>query len=414
MLAHHKYLFVLACGVMGGMAAVAGMNYLVDPYGIYSLIDGDRPFSKKPAAATKGPMVKAYQLEQTNARTLVLGNSRAEVGFDPLDLVWPQESRPIYNAALPGAGPRTALLYLQHALTSIHPDTIVMGVDFMDFLVTPQAPMWTNSQPSELESRLRTTLDGNPNPYRQQQRLRDIAATIFSLDALLDSIQTIAARDDPFTANLTSRGFNPMKDYIRIARKEGYRAIFLQRDRENVKAYLKRPHTLYLENSTTSPPLEDMKRIVALCKKNNIQLKLVIYPYHARLLEIINATGHWDAFDQWKLALARIAQESEPRLITLWDFSGYNAYTMEPVPNERDEQTQWYWEAGHFKKELGSVVLGKVFSMRHSAEDAGAAIGSVVTLETLPRHLEDIRRQRKIYWQRFPLDVTEIRSMVKK
>lgn len=416
MLAPRKFLFALTCGIFSGMVVVAGINYLVDPYGIYNLTDSDQLRSKKPTAATKGPMVKAYQLERTNARTLVLGNSRAEVGFDPLDPVWPQENRPIYNAALPGTGPRTALLYLQHALTSFHPDTIVIGVDFMDFLAAPKAPMMTNLPPSELESRLRTTLDGNPNPYRPQQQLRDIAATIFSLDALLDSIQTIAARNDPFAVDLTPRGFNPMKDYIRIAREEGYRAIFLQRDEENIKAYLKRPHSIYLENSTTTPPLEDIRHIIALCKKNNIRLKLVIYPYHARLLEIIDATGHWDAFEQWKMALARIVQEAEPSFVTLWDFSGYNTYTMESVPSKRDMQTQtkWYWEAGHFKKELGSVILGRMFSTRYSAEDAANPFGSVVTLEMLPHHLENIRRQRNIYWQRFPADVTVIRSMVRK
>ncbi|MHB1233244.1 MAG: hypothetical protein ACYCZQ_11795 [Burkholderiales bacterium] len=415
-----KYLLALASGILGITAVGASVNYVVDPYGIYSKASIGSPRANKPTADTKGPMVKAYQIEHANAHTLILGNSRAEIGFDPEDSAWPPATRPVYNAALPGTGPHVSLLYLQHALTITHLNTILMGVDFMDFLVEPKAPLIQPETPrlSELESRLRVTADGKPNPYRQQQRLRDIAATLFSLNALLDSMQTFFARNDSYAENLTSLGFNPLKDYVLIAKKEGYHSIFLQRDQENIKAYLKQPHAIYLGNTTTSPPIEDMKHIIALCRANHIQLKLVIYPYHARLLEIIHDTGHWLAFEQWKGALTRMTSEDAtqhpgPNLVTLWDFSGYNFYTMEPVPQKHDlhTQTKWYWEGGHFKSELGSVMLNKIFNAGQYASDKDASFGVILTPDNLLDHLENVRHQRDIYRTRYPFDFAEIQAM---
>ena len=43
--------------------------------------------------------------------------------------------------------------------------------------------------------------------------------------------------------------------------------------------------------------------------------------------------------------------------------------------------TQWYWEAGHFKKALGDVVLSQVLSTDKSASDR--EFGTLLTLETL-------------------------------
>jgi len=418
-----KYLLGLTSGILGLIAVAAGVNYWVDPYGIYRSPPTEGTRGNKPTAASKGPLVKAYQIERAQARTLVLGNSRAEIGFDPEDSAWPAEAQPVYNAALPGTWTDVSLLYLQNALVATRPSTVILGVDFPDFLVAPdeRPALKKASSNSELEARLRVDADGNPNPDRPRQRLRDTAATVFSLDAIIDSVRTVAARNNPYSENLTARGFNPMRDYVLIARNDGYRSMFLQKDQANIKAYLKRPRAIYRLNSATSTPLEHLQHIIAVCREHNIQLKLVIYPYHARLLEIISATGHWSAFEQWKGALARIVDEDAAAhagatLVTLWDFSGYNTFTTEPVPAPHDlrTQTNWFWEAGHFKSELGNVVLKTMFRVAHRAPAEGAEIGAVLSPENLAARIANTRRERELYLTQYPSEVAEIQELVRR
>ena len=128
------------------LLVVAAINVVVDPYGIFRLVDRPGLNSVKPTAASRGPMAKAYQVLRVQPKTLILGNSRAEVGLDPNHPAWPQTARPVYNAALPGTGTATSLRYLQHVLAATagnptaQPTLVLWGVDFMDFLTDPAQP----------------------------------------------------------------------------------------------------------------------------------------------------------------------------------------------------------------------------------------------------------------------------------
>ena len=46
--------------------------------------------------------------------------------------------------------------------------------------------------------------------------------------------------DDPYSTALTPAGFSPKWDYVRVARRDGYHALF-KRDQENAVSYLSGP-----------------------------------------------------------------------------------------------------------------------------------------------------------------------------
>jgi hypothetical protein len=47
----------------------------------------------------------------------------------------------------------------------------------------------------------------------------------------------------------------------------------------------------------------------------------------------------------------------------IWDFATFSPYATLPVPDTaNDEAAHWYWEAGHFKKELGDVMLATMLA----------------------------------------------------
>jgi hypothetical protein len=171
-----------------------------------------------------------------------------------------------------------------------------------------------------------------------------------------------------------------MRDYQKIAQDEGYWALFRQRDLENIKAYLRRSTRLVDENTLSSPALDDMKRVMELCARNNITLHMVTYPYHAHLLEIIRMTGHWPAFENWVREISTITATSlgpsGNSHVSLWLFSGFTELSTEPVPDKSDRKAKmhWYWEAGHFKKELGDLMLDRILDTGKEMPDFGTRL----------------------------------------
>jgi E3 ubiquitin-protein ligase DOA10 len=97
-------------------------------------------------------------------------------------------------------------------------------------------------------------------------------------------------------------------------------------------------------------------------------------------------TNLWPLFNQWKSLVVNelINMNQYSTQIELYDYSGYSLYHCERIPPMGDllSTTQWYWEAGHFKKELGDIILeevlrsnetilSKVMSMNYSQTSFG-------------------------------------------
>lgn len=362
------------------IAAAAALNVAVDPYRLWR----DDAGTAKPKAGPNSVVGKAYAVARAAPGALILGNSRAEVGFDPQHAAWPASARPVYNLALPGTGVGTSLDYLRHALAAprARVRTVVLGLDVQDYLVDAKAPVAAEYPDTRLIGA------ASAPGARELRRLRDYGQATLTVGALLDSVATLAARGDAHAADLDAQGFNPMRDYVKAAADEGYRKLFDQKNLANSRAWLRRPAALDRAEGREGAPLADLRQIIALCDERGVDLRLAIYPYHAHLLEIVDATGHWEAFEQWKRRVAAIAAETG---VPLWDFAGYDERTGEDVPARGDRRTamRWYWEAGHFKKELGDLVLARVlgdggdgapadeFGVRLTPADVEARIAAV-------------------------------------
>lgn len=397
------------------LAGVAAVNAVVDPYGVVRLVDKPGFNQIKPAAGAHGAVSKAYQMLRVRPRTLLLGNSRAEVGLDPAHPAL--SARPVYNAALPGTGTQTSLRYLQHLLaeTSAHPQAppmvVIWGIDFMDFLTDPelQDPV---PLPKAEEDRLRKP--GTADHARWQQQTRDYLTATLTLSALLDTALTLASQQDVYAAHVDPMGFNPMRDYLPISAAEGYWSLFRQRDYENVKAYMRRPNRIFDASGATSSALNDLRELVRLCRQHGIALHLYTYPYHAHLLEIIRLTGHWSALEDWKRTLAQLlldeAQSSGRPAFELWDFSTFNTFTTEPVPlqGDRTSRMRWYWEAGHFKSELGNLMLDRMVGESQSSADMGVRLSPA----NVQAHIEEQRALGAQYRVANPGDVQAVESLL--
>lgn len=397
------------------LALTAGINLIVDPYGLFRLVDSPGFNQIKPMAGRHGPMVKAYQVLRIRPHGIILGNSRAEVGFDPAYPAWTPDVRPVYNLALPGTGTHTSLMYLRHVLEDQKtnpPKVVVWGIDFMDFLVDAKKSE-SPRKASEKDSRLLANEDGTRNPIRRLQIAKDYAASTFTLSALSDSVSTLFAQHQSYPEDLTSLGSNPLRNYVKLTADEGAWAVFRQKDLANTQSFLRRPKYIFGENDASSPPLDDLRHVLRLCHEHGIRLYLVIYPYHAHLLEIFRLTGHWPSFEAWKRAVLNIVQEeavaSSSPPVPLWDFSQFNPYTEEPIPSQGDRKAtmKWYWEAGHFKRELGHLVLDRIFG-RSSAQEG---FGSLLTPTNIEGQLASVRNGELKYRSGYSSDVSSLEAL---
>jgi len=384
-------------------------NYVIDPYGIYRQFSFEGINSEKPRASTQIRMAKAYGIKLIKPKAVALGNSRVDIGLDPLYSAWPEDGQPVYNLGIPGSTIYASLRYLQHALSVHKISHVVMGLDFMDFPISPD--MIYETKPEEFEQWLNRNNNELRNVFPYRQFFKAGATTLFSLAALTDSVRTVI---DQHGENITVNGFNPLEEYNGHVRKEGHYAIFLHRDRENMRNYKKKPNNLFLLNTHSSPHFDHFREIIRICKANRIRLYLYIHPFHVRLNETIRIAGLWPLFEQWKRELAKIIrQESDIDFhVPLWDFSGYNSVTAEPVPKAGDTATKmkWYWEAGHYKKETGNRILDRIFGIQ-TDDEVFNDFGQMIDTENIGEHLEIINRNRLKFLAEHPDVVSDISKL---
>lgn len=392
---------------------VAVFNLVIDPYGIFRQVDRPGFNAIKPTATTRGGMAKATGVLRERPAGLVLGNSRAEVGFDPHHAGWPTAARPVFNLSIAGTGPVTTLRYFKHALASGRaPDTVVWGIDFMDFLVDPRSTRTEYEIPAEDVRLLQSHQDLHSTPYLRQ-RLKDVLESTLTLRAVTDSIQTLMAQSNRFAMDQTPLGFNPMHDYQKLAADQGYWTIFRQKDLTYVQSFLARPKSIFDARGNTSPDLEATRAILRLCREHGIKLRLVIYPYHAHFQQAFRMAGQWPAFEGWKRGMVRLvadeARASNQAAFQIWDFSGFNAWTSEIVPARGDRKTkmQWYWEAGHFKRELGDLVLNQVWDPAIRSSD----LGTIIDETNVESHILKVRAQELTYRQLHPTVISALEAI---
>jgi hypothetical protein len=337
--------------------------------------------------------IKAIVGTRFHPSALILGNSRAEVGFDPLHRAFATRSLRAFNAAVPGSDMDYTLASFRRLMPTN--EVAVVGVDFLDFLYSP--PEAGSSSPV----------------FRDSIATRALA--LFSTTALLDSLRTLAIQRERHPASLRSDGFNPLLDYRDLVANDGYAMLFRQRAFESARSLARQPHELYAGGAGTSPALSDLRALLQAAAANRTQMHLVIYPYHLLYLLQLDDAGLWPLFEQWKRDLTESAASarSQGARVTVWDFGCAHRLTAEPIPDEGDRKTEmrWYWEAGHFKKELGDLVLDRAFGEALPAEAIDFGIDLVpATVET---RIAECRVSLAAMRQRFPALAHEASRLAK-
>lgn len=397
------------------LITTTGFNYLVDPYGLFATPRISGFNEKKPTANTRVRIVKPYQVTRIQPHALIVGNSRPEMGLDPTHVCWSAEKRPVYSLTTPGASVYMQVRQTQHALSTTPAKLVIVGVDFLDFLVVPENhddPYQWPPSVREFEHRLSITATGQDNDAYWWQSIKDYMTTALSLDTLEDSLLTITAQGNINASNQTTLGFNPAKDYLDIIRSEGQAILFQQKNDQVISTLLGKNWSIYHTGHRWSRDFETLKRLMDTSKERGIELILFINPYHAQYLESIRQTGLWPLFEQWKRELVKLTNNYTNN--SIWDFSGYNTYTTEaaPVDKETTGIMKWFWEPAHYRKELGDLMLVRMLANYCPEDTVKAEFGSLVSVANIEQHLARQQMTAQTYATNNPRVVTKIQQLV--
>ena len=368
-------------------AAVVALNVAVDPFYIFGSRTGTWNLLK-PAAPEHGLPTKAALLRRTRPRTLLLGNSRIEVGFDPASVEWPGGMRLVFNAGLAGYDLSASAELLDDALAAPGSSLkhVLVGVDLFDFLqADPGTPAQDPAGTAPDQDRTRTNPSRSAAFWTFLSRTREAVDATLTLDALVGSITTVLAQGRP-SATMLPNGFDPKTDYVAYVKQHGFRDLFDQKQAQLDARFAKYPHPGFTEPYRTSS-FRSLRKIITAARAHDLELTLVIYPYHAWIMDLLRKHGIWDASEAWKRALVRVVADAPALQVRIVDFSGYNAVTQEhvPVPGDVRTDVRWYWEPGHFRSALGDRIIGRLYG------DGSRGFGRDLTPQTVDAVISSIR-----------------------
>jgi len=276
-----------------------------------------------------------------------------------------------------------------HAWARSRPTTLVIGVEFFDCLEAAQAP--------PPHSRADSPWASAAGPWRNLAGLLALAAQTISLDATTDSLQTLMSQRNPYAPHLRRDGFQPARDYPRMQAVEGPRKMFLQRDMEYARTRVNGPKVIRYANGQLSECFAALDQLLSTAQRRGQATYVATYPYHARLLELIFDAGLWQAYEDWKREITDLVAASRRNGldVSLWDFGAYHRYAVEPISalNKNPPAPDWYWESGHFRPELGSLMLDVMLGKRPPEGLFGVELSPAV----IATHLAEVRKSRATF-----------------
>jgi len=104
--------------------------------------------------------------------------------------------------------------------------------------------------------------------------------------------------------------------------------------------------------------------------------------------------------------LADEAAASNKQVFPFWDFSAINTFTTETIPSKGDRKTSmhWYWEAGHFKSDLGNLMLDRMLGQTGQPADFGV----LLTPANVPAQNATVQAQELVYRRTHAAEIDEI------
>ena len=381
--------------LISGSLLVGGVNVVIDPYGIYNLINLPTLNAQKHRRMIEGGRIpKSIDLRRGRYNTLILGSSRAQVGIDPKSPIL--LGTLAYNASLADASIYELRAVGLYALKHQKLEKVILGLDFFVF----------NAHRNGSNDFSDSGFAGRSAGYMYLRRL-------ISVGTLEDSLTTALA-------NLVGKPSQNRSDgYLDGAVRYGMvdpRVLFTR----VLKAHFLVTPTLYGSLEYQADRVAVFKGLIERFAREGIAVHAFFSPIHARQLEAIRALGWIPTFERWKRDVVTAVEQVNAGLspsrgsVAIWDFSGYNNITTEAVPvTGEGRATKWYWESSHYKRAVGELILLRMLRPERAKSAVPQDFGRLLSSGSLDGHLGSIRLAAKRYRQNYPIEVADVEQMVR-
>ncbi len=342
-----KYILEIIFVVLLAMISLVTFNWLIDPYNLFGAPKISGVNSVKAVIGNKQRIYETVALLDGNFQTVILGTSRADIGIRPDH---PAITARGFNGAMSGQPIWETRVLLEKVIASQHavPRVVIIGLDFFAFNVL-----------------LPTPFDYSDENFHSHRRIE----LLFSLSTSLDALRTLIRQN--YDVQLAKGGLireDGLRDYVGNPklntpnRFRGTEEGFIRFTYKPIPECQWRSADIVKQKDSFA----DFSRILEIAHQYQIDLRLFISPSHARDMEVIAAIGLWEVFENWKRQLVELnffeAQRFNKKQFPLWDFSGYNSITMEPVLSSNRLEPKYFWESSHYRKEVGNLVINRMFN----------------------------------------------------
>jgi len=415
-----KYCATFALTALLIVAAVAGFNAIVDPFGMYRAFDREGLNAHKPGIYQRVRLLKAYEVRRIRPAAIVLGTSRSHLALRPSHEGWNDAAQSRYNLAFDGATTKEMYHYLLHAQAVQPLKQVVLGLDtyHATFL-----PAYTRR---DFDAGI---LDKPESGLGAAPRILADLRLLVSIDTLKASLDTLRTQDGAGPEWFAPDGQRLGEVFFRTVGgtflSEGPRAYFDEIDRLEVGFQLEGRVPAPGRRArpvADAPPQETsfdyVGRIVDFCRDHEIDLRILITPSHVHQMQIAAATGGWEAMERGKRELVKLLAEDAAahpgaKPFPLFDFSGYSAVTTEPLPAEGTRaEMEYYWDSSHFKENVGDLVLDRIFDVQRPGRAVPADFGVRLTPDTVEPVLAKIRADQAAYRASHASEIARIDSWV--
>lgn len=353
-----RYTILIALFFIGFAACTVVINYLIDPYLMLG-VERRRGLNQVKVAINEHVhLSKAYHPTFNNWDTLIVGNSRVEMGLDPRHRCFTSTSARVYNLGLPGAGLRGQLEYALNIIYAQPVRQVYLSIDFVDFLMREGRPAsgvainWSTNT-----GRLRYAFDGSGNDDYIWTSLVDHYRALFSLGALISSVRTVALQSLG-QSDRDDHGFNPAMDFRASVAIEGPHALFSQK-MQMLKEKYSQSWSLRYEDGSLSSDFSVLDRFLDVAEEKGVRVIMFTNPFHEQFWRLLKDEQLAEQHQEWLELIVDRLQKRGSDNVEFWDFSADSAYIHESVPGAgvKGDALKWFWEPAHYRRELGDLML---------------------------------------------------------
>ncbi|HUB24749.1 MAG TPA: tetratricopeptide repeat protein [Tepidisphaeraceae bacterium] len=433
-----KFLLGFGVSALCFCAAVVATNVIIDPFMFWRLVTIPGINSQRPEFSSWPRMAKAQLMCRLQPSSVIMGSSRPEVGLDPRYPAWRQFPGRTYNLAMAGAGLGELDLTLRHAkYASPRLRQVVMALDFFMFNANREAVVFGTEVLDFDRGRLLTS----PSDSCLRTFLHDSSKLLW-IHGIPFDVETVrkqlpdAARLDPTSITAADKwtllydrdGFrgNNYEVLIAFARHDGFRSLV------DSPGGVAGQEAYYVSKIWRPPPdqrfcftrpgqpdtIAVFRDIVQFARQSGIDIRFVINPIHARMLIALQESGLWLQYEDWKRGLVSVlaeeAKQDHAKPFPLWDFSGFNSITTEPIPPFGDKQhvMRWWWEPSHYQKATGDLILDRVLDYKPDLANVPPDFGIILSPSNVGSWLAKTLERGREYRRDQPGEVAIVSNRV--